>query len=59
MILFAATPDDEESVSMARTWLRVHHIHPNEARLIKREGQVLIIDKGETWRRIKPSLQEV
>ena len=59
MILLAITPDDDQAVADARAWLRAHKITGDEARLIKRDGQVLVIDKAETWRRLKPSIQEV
>lgn len=59
MILLAITPDDDQGVAEARAWIRAHQITGDEARLIKRDGQVLVIDKAETWRRLKPSLREV
>lgn len=59
MVLYAISADDDDAVSSARAWIRMHQIQPDEARLVKRDGMVLVIDKGETWRRIKPSLREV
>lgn len=59
MVLYAISADDDDAVASARAWIRMHKIQPDETRLVKRDGMVLVIDKGETWRRIKPSLREV
>ena len=59
MVIFATCPDDEEGVSLARAWIRAHAITPDEAKLVKRDGCVCVVDKAETWRRIKPSLELV
>lgn len=56
MVLYAISADDNDAVASARAWIMMHKIQPDEARLVKRDGMVLVIDKGETWRRIKPSL---
>jgi len=53
MILYAISADDEAAVAGARAWLRDHGITPEDARLVRRDGMVLVVDKGETWRRIK------
>lgn len=58
-VIFATCPDDEEGVSQARAWIRAQGITPDEARLVRRDGCALVIDKAETWRRLKPSLQGV
>lgn len=54
MILFAVCPDDADSLTMARDWIAAHGIQPTEARLVKRDGMIVVIDRGETWRRLKP-----
>ena len=56
MVIFATCPDDDEGVSLARAWIRAHGITKDEAKLVKRDGCVCVVDKAETWRRIKPSL---
>ena len=53
MILYAASADDEAAVAGARAWLRDHGITQDDARLVRRDGMVLVEDKGETWRRIR------
>lgn len=59
MVMYAISADDDEAVAAARAWIRLHHITPEEGRLVKRDGMILVIDKGETWRRIRPSLRGV
>lgn len=59
MVLYAISADDDDAISSARAWIRLHQIQPDEARLVKRDGMVLVIDKAETWRRIRPSLRGV
>ena len=53
MILYAVSADDEAAVSGARQWVRQNSITPDDARLVRRDGMVMVVDKGETWRRIK------
>ena len=53
MTIFATCPDDDEGVSLARAWIRAHGITPDEAKLVKRDGCVCVVDKAETWRRIR------
>lgn len=53
VILYAISADDEASVARARAWLRYHGITTDDARLVRRDGMVLVEDRGETWRRIK------
>jgi ribosomal protein L36 len=53
MVIFATCPDDDQGVSDARAWIKAHGITPDGARLVKRDGLVLVIDKGDTWRRLK------
>lgn len=53
-VLFAMAPDDEIAVSEARAWLKLHQVTADDARLVKRDGMVLVIDNGHTWRRLKP-----
>ena len=54
MVLFATTATDD-GVADARAWIKHHSITSDEARLVKREDMVLVIDKGATWRRLKPT----
>jgi len=53
MILYAISADDDAAVTDARQWVRQHGITPDDARLVRRDGMVMVVDKGETWRRIK------
>jgi len=53
MILYAISADDEAAVSEARSWVRQHVITPDDARLVRRDGMVMVVDRGETWRRIR------
>jgi ribosomal protein L36 len=53
MILYAISADDDAAVSEARAWVRQNGITPDDARLVRRDGMVMVVDKGETWRRIR------
>ena len=53
MILYAISADDDAAVSEARQWVRDHSITPDDARLVRRDGMVMVVDRGETWRRIR------
>jgi ribosomal protein L36 len=53
MILYATCPDDADGVTLARAWVKAHGIGPDDARLVRRDGCVLVIDKAETWRRVR------
>jgi len=46
-------PDDEISVQAARDWIARHEITGDDARLVKRDGVVLVIDKGTALAKIK------
>ena len=52
-VLFAMAPDDEISVQAARDWIKLHGITGDDARLIKKDGVVLVIDKGTALAKIK------
>lgn len=52
-VLFAMAPDDEISVQAARDWIKRHGITGDDARLVKRDGMVLVIDKGTALAKIK------
>ena len=52
-VLFAMSPDDEISVQAARDWIKRHGITGDDARLIKKDGMVLVIDKGTALAKIK------
>ena len=52
-VLFAMSPDDEISVQAARDWIKRHGITGDDARLVKRDGMVLVIDKGTAFAKIK------
>jgi ribosomal protein L36 len=53
MILYAISADDDAAVTDARAWVKAHSITPEDARLVRRDGMVMVVDKGETWRRIR------
>jgi len=53
MIIFATCPDDDISVQAARDWIKLHGITGDDARLIKKDGVVLVIDKGTALAKIK------
>ena len=53
MVLFAMAPDDEISVQAARDWIKLHGITGDDAKLVKRDGMVLVIDKGTALAKIK------
>ena len=52
-VLFAMAPDDEISVQAARDWIKMHGITGDDARLIKKDGVVQVIDKGTALAKIK------
>ena len=52
-VLFAMAPDDDISVQAARDWINQHGITGDDARLVKRDGMVLVIDKGTALAKIK------
>ena len=52
-VLFAMAPDDDISVQAARDWIKMHGITGDDARLVKRDGMVLVIDKGTALAKIK------
>jgi len=52
MVLFATAPDDDEGVTLARAWIRQHGLTGEDARLVKRDGCVAVIDKGAALARI-------
>ena len=52
-VLFAMSPDDEISVQAARDWIKLHGITGDDAKLVKRDGMVLVIDKGTALAKIK------
>ena len=52
-VLFAMAPDDEISVQAARDWIKRHGITGDDARLIKKDGVVLVIDKGTAFAKLK------
>ena len=52
-VIFAMAPDDEISVQAARDWIKRHGITGDDARLVKREGVVLVIDKGTAFAKLK------
>lgn len=58
-VLYAISADDDEALLAARAWIKAQAITPDEAKLVKRDGMVLVIDKAETWRRLVPSPDEV
>ena len=52
-VLFAMSPDDEISVQAARDWIKLHGITGDDAKLVKRDGMVLVIDEGTALAKIK------
>ena len=52
-VLFAMAPDDDISVQAARDWIKLHGITGDDAKLVKRDGMVLVIDKGAALAKIK------
>ena len=54
-VLFAMAPDDEISVHAARDWIKRHGITGDDSRLVKRDGMVLVIDKGTAFAKLKGS----
>jgi hypothetical protein len=49
-VLFASD-DSHEGQSDARAYIRAHGFTADDVRLIKRDGQTLVIDKGDAgWR---------
>ena len=52
-VLFAMAPDDEISVQAARDWIKLHGITGDDARLVKRDGMVIVIDKGTAFAKLK------
>ena len=52
-VLFAMSTDDEISVQAARDWIKRHGITGDDARLVKRDGVVQVIDKGTAFAKIK------
>ena len=53
MVLFAMMPGDDEAVVLAREWIKAQGLTSADARLVKRDEMVLVIDKGDAWRRLK------
>lgn len=53
MIIFAMSPDDDISVQAARDWIKRHGITGDDARLIKKDGVVQVIDKGTAFAKLK------
>ena len=52
-VLFAMAPDDEISVQAARDWIKRNGITGDDARLIKKDGVVQVIDKGTAFAKLK------
>lgn len=52
-VLFASD-DSAEGQSDARAYIRAHGFTADDVRLIKKDGQTLVIDKGEAGWRAKP-----
>ena len=52
-VIFAMAPDDDISVHAARDWIKRHGITGDDARLVKRDGVVQVIDKGTAFAKIK------
>ena len=52
-VLFAMAPDDDISVQAARDWIKRHGITGDDARLIKKDGVVQVIDKGTAFAKLK------
>jgi len=52
-VLFAMAPDDDISVHSARDWIKRHGITGDDARLIKKDGVVQVIDKGTAFAKLK------
>lgn len=56
MVVFAASSDEDECVAAARAWMRAQGLTSDDVRLVKRGGQVLVIDRCETWKRLRPMM---
>lgn len=52
-VIFAMAPDDDISVHAARDWIKRHGITGDDARLVKRDGVVQVIDKGTAFAKLK------
>ena len=47
-IIFASD-DSEQSVNEARAYIKEQRLDGDDVKLIKREGQVLVVSKRELW----------
>lgn len=41
-VIFAAGPDHDWALAMARQWIRLQGLRPEDARLVKRDDQVIV-----------------
>ena len=54
MIIYAHCPADDIATADARAWIKRHGLTPDDARLVRRDGCVLVIDKGTAFLKLKP-----
>jgi len=53
MIIYAHCPADDIAIADARAWIKRHGLTPDDARLVRRDGCVLVIDKGTAFLKLK------
>lgn len=49
MIIYYISADDEAAVADARAWIKRHKLTPDDARLVRKDGAVMVIDKGTAF----------
>ena len=53
MVVYATTPDDDEGVTFARNWIKAQGLTGDDVRMVKREGSVIVLDKGDAHKLLK------
>jgi len=53
MVVYATTPDDDDGVTLARNWIKAQCLTGDDVRMVKREGCVMVLDKGDAHKRLK------
>ena len=49
MIIYYISAEDDAAQSDARSWIKRHGLTPDDARLVRKDGAVMVIDKGTAF----------
>lgn len=53
MIIYFISADDDAAQADARGWIKRHRLTPADARLVRKDGSVMVIDKGTAFEKLK------